>query len=237
MAGSRYEYVRKYEDKSDICMLIRIDGQSFHHFTKQQEYSKPNDIRGLNLFSKASEEVLSKYNDILVSYSQSDEVSFLFKKNTKLFNRRKSKILSTIVSIFTAAFVYHWKGFFNTDLNSIPTFDGRIICYPNELLIQHYFSWRQVDCHVNNLYNTTFWSLVNKSGLSTEDAKKKLDGTFSKDKHEILFSEFGINYNEEPEIFKKGTTLIQRKNVQQKIYFERYHGDIMKEKFWQNILN
>lgn len=34
-------------------------------------------------------------------------------------------------------------------------------------------------------------------------------GTFSKDKNEILFSRFGINYNNEPEIFKKGSVVFR----------------------------
>ena len=26
--------------------------------------------------------------------------------------------------------------------------------------IKDYMRWRQVDCHINNLFNTTFWALV-----------------------------------------------------------------------------
>ena len=32
-------------------------------------------------------------------------------------------------------------------------------------------------------------------------------GTLAADKNEIMFSRFGINYNNEPEIFKKGTVI------------------------------
>jgi len=45
--------------------------------------------------------------------------------------------------------------------------------------------------------------------MSTTDAHKRLKGTLSKEKHEILFSEFKLNYNDEPEIFKKGNILIR----------------------------
>lgn len=34
-----------------------------------------------------------------------------------------------------------------------------------------------------------------------------LQGTLSADKNEILFSRFGINYNNEPEVSKKGTVV------------------------------
>ncbi|KAL6171242.1 tRNA-His guanylyltransferase [Exserohilum turcicum] len=68
-------------------------------------------------------------------------------------------------------------------------------------------SWRQVDCHINNLYNTTFWTLVQQGGMGTREAEERLKGTVSADKNEILFKEFGINYNNEPECFRKGTVL------------------------------
>jgi tRNA(His) 5'-end guanylyltransferase len=61
--------------------------------------------------------------------------------------------------------------------------------------------------HINNLYNTTFWALVQQGGMDPQEATQRLSGTFSADKNEILFKEFGINYNNEPECFKKGTVL------------------------------
>ena len=45
-------------------------------------------------------------------------------------------------------------------------------------------------------------------GLSNNAAQERLKGTVSGDKNEILFSEFGINYNNEPLQFRKGTTII-----------------------------
>jgi tRNA(His) 5'-end guanylyltransferase len=62
--------------------------------------------------------------------------------------------------------------------------------------------------HINNLYNTTFWALVKQGNRTTQEAHGDLKGTFSKDKHAILFDRFQMNYNNEPEIFKKGSILI-----------------------------
>ncbi len=36
-----------------------------------------------------------------------------------------------------------------------------------------------------------------------------MKGTFAADKNEILFSRFKINYNDEPEIFKKGSVVFR----------------------------
>ena len=38
-----------------------------------------------------------------------------------------------------------------------------------------------------------------------------LQGTLAADKNEILFSEFNINYNNEPLMYRKGTVLIWQK--------------------------
>ena len=49
-------------------------------------------------------------------------------------------------------------------------------------------------------------------GNETETAAEAiLRGTLSKDKNELLFSRFGINYNNEPEFFKKGSVVIREK--------------------------
>ncbi len=68
-------------------------------------------------------------------------------------------------------------------------------------------SWRQVDCHINNLYNTTFWTLIQRGDMSPQEAEKRLSGTVSAEKNELLFKDFGMNYNNEPDIYKKGSIL------------------------------
>ncbi|KAG5999174.1 hypothetical protein E4U54_002009 [Claviceps lovelessii] len=82
--------------------------------------------------------------------------------------------------------------------------------------------------HINNLYNTAFWLLIKLGGLSNKEAEKTLavssfmfeslvclfmlnmwQGTLAAEKNEILFSRFHINYNNEPEIFKKGSVIFR----------------------------
>lgn len=43
--------------------------------------------------------------------------------------------------------------------------------------------------------------------MGPREAEERLKGTVSSDKNEILFKEFGINYNNEPNCFRKGTVL------------------------------
>jgi tRNA(His) guanylyltransferase len=121
--------------------------------------------------NKCAKEVMLNFTDIIVAYGESDEYSFVFRRKAKVFNRRKDKILSCTLSLFTSSYVFYWNKYItDTALKSIPTFDGRIVLYPNIEDIKNYLSWRQVDCHINNQYNTVFWCLVNKAGMSKQDA-------------------------------------------------------------------
>ena len=154
--------------------------------------------------NQAAQTVLEKFKEIFLSYGQSDEYSFVLSQDTDLFNRREAKILSCVVSTFTAAFVLYWGKHFDIEMKDLPVFDGRCVCYPHLASLKDYFRWRQVDCHINNLYNTVFWCLV-KQGKSHTEVEEMLRVTNSGQKNEILFSEFGLNYNNIEEVYRKGT--------------------------------
>jgi tRNA(His) guanylyltransferase len=105
---------------------------------------------------------MEEYDDIVLAFGESDEFrcvlvglkctlrstlcSFLFRKSTSLYNRRQSKIVSTLTSLFTSCYVFYWKEYFpDTHLRYPPSFDGRIVLYPTEREVRDYFAWRQAD--------------------------------------------------------------------------------------------
>jgi tRNA(His) guanylyltransferase len=51
--------------------------------------------------------------------------------------------------------------------------------YPTTKNLRDYFAWRQADCHINNLYNTCFWLLVEKGHLTRQETEKLLKDTDS----------------------------------------------------------
>src|SRR2546421_12801798 len=51
--------------------------------------------------------------------------------------------------------------------------------------------------------------MIQKGGLDATAAEVELQGTVSSDKNEILFSRYGINYNNEPQLFKKGSVVFR----------------------------
>ncbi|KAJ2897791.1 tRNA-histidine guanylyltransferase 1-like [Coemansia aciculifera] len=250
MAKSEYTYVRDFERPDNLLpstwLVVRIDGQGFSNFTKNHQFTKPNDIRALHLMNRAAKMVMESMVEIVLAYGESDEYSFVFSKKAKAYDRRASKIATLLVSKFTAAYVFYWSEFFaDTPLKELPAFDGRVVEYPSDRIMRDYLCWRQVDCHINNMYNTCFWLLVNQGGMSQQDAEKRLKGTFAKDKHELLFSEFGVNYNNEPEIFKKGSVLLRslvpidmtdkdgNSIVREKKVVQIEHCDIIRDRFWR----
>ncbi|CBQ67791.1 related to THG1-protein required for tRNA-His guanylylation at 5` end [Sporisorium reilianum SRZ2] len=214
MAGTRFAYVRNFELPDSVIpethLVVRIDGKGFHKFSKAHAFAKPNDAVALELMNEAARYVMSSLKgQVALAFGESDEYSFLLRKSTTLYSRRNSKITTHIVSLFTSAYVFNWAKFFpNTKLLQPPSFDGRMVVYPSEKVVRDYFSWRQADTHINNLYNTTFWALVLKGGRTEQQATKELEGTVSADKHEILHSQFGINYDQLEPMFRKGSTLV-----------------------------
>jgi len=240
MALSRFEYVKKFEldDKlvPECWIVVRLDGKGFSKFSDLHNFVKPNDKRALDLMNHSAKKVFKEINDIVIAYGQSDEYSFVLKKSTTLYSRRSAKITTNIASLFAAAYTFYWPLFFEGEERPkmVPSFDARAVQYPNDQVLRDYLSWRQADCHINNLYNTTFWALIQKGGLSNQEAGKRLTGTFAKDKNEILFSEFAMNYNDEPDQFKKGTILVKDPNPEDKKnpYLELYQ-DLIGDTFWE----
>ncbi|ELQ37106.1 tRNA(His) guanylyltransferase [Pyricularia oryzae Y34] len=134
----------------------------------------------------SAKSVVTELPEITIAYGVSDEYSFVFHKHCSLFDRRSGPLSPPL-----------------------PSFDGRAVCFPSVQNLRDYMSWRQVDCHINNLYNTTYWALIQQGNLDAHTAERTLAGTFAADKNEILFSKFGINYNNELDIYKKGSVVFR----------------------------
>lgn len=114
--------------------------------------------------------VMEELQDVSLAYGQSDEYSFILRKDTDIYCRRQSKIMSAINSIFSASYVYYWNTYFeDKKLLYPPSFDARTVLYPTDQNLRDYLSWRQADTHINNLYNTAFWGLVLKKGLTNNE--------------------------------------------------------------------
>lgn len=125
-----------------------------------------------------TESVICKFSsDIVLAYGQSDVFSFVFRRNTNLFERRPryscenalvmgiilsiicSKIMSTVVAHFTACYIFYWSSFFPaTQLLYPPSFDGELMTFLALDAVQHK---RQVDCPVITIHAACGpWNIV-----------------------------------------------------------------------------
>ncbi|XP_022876422.1 tRNA(His) guanylyltransferase 2-like isoform X3 [Olea europaea var. sylvestris] len=186
------DYVKSFLHGSKMMpstwIVIRIDGCHFHRFSDVHEFEKPNDAQALNLMNSCAVGVLEEFRDIVFSYGVSDEYSnFQF-----CFEERVSAVSKAL----------------QKELKHVPYFDGRAVCYPTSEILLDYLAWRQVDCHINNQYNTCFWMLV-KSGKSKSEAQNYLKGTQSQEKNELLTQLSGIidYYNTLPLMFRRGSSV------------------------------
>ncbi|WEW54803.1 tRNA-His guanylyltransferase [Emydomyces testavorans] len=239
MANSKYEYVKAFE-RDDVLLpntwiVVRIDGRGFHKFSSQYQFRKPNDVRALNLMNVAAKAVMRDLSDLIIAYGVSDEFS---------------KLVSTVVSTFTAHYVHAWPEFFPSmplELGSLPTFDGRAVEYPSVQNLRDYMSWRQVDCHINNLYNTTFWSMVLLGGVSNTAAEYELKAGLLP---RILFELQPIDPQgnqqgktpgdgekddeaSEEQLELSKTQREKRRKLQRKADIAIAHVDIIKDEFWE----
>ncbi|XP_068083273.1 uncharacterized protein THG isoform X3 [Anabrus simplex] len=69
-------------------------------------------------------------------------------------------------------------------------------------------------------------------------AEERLKGTLAADKNELLFTEFGLNYNNEPAIYRKGTILLRKlckihedKKLRQVVV--PFFTDMIGDAFWK----
>ncbi|KAI9792622.1 MAG: tRNA-His guanylyltransferase [Candelina submexicana] len=237
MANSKYEYVRTFERPDHLLpntwIVIRIDGRGFHKLSAKYAFEKPNDRRALDLMNTAASAVMNELPDIVVGYGVSDEYSvlgqlvdggvgsFVLHQSCILFERRESKLLTTVVSTFTSYYVHLWPSFFpDTPLSPpLPSFDGRVVLYPSARNLRDYLNWRQVDCKVFTPVSSVTGrpgggsrgktAELKLGGLDAKEAEKELLGSHATDKNEILFSRFMINYNNEPEMYKKGSVVFR----------------------------
>lgn len=92
MAKSKFEYVKEFE-RDDNCLpncwiVIRIDGRNFSRFCETHQFIKPNDVAALELMNRAAITVMEDFKEIILGFGQSDEYSFVFRKDTQLYKRR-----------------------------------------------------------------------------------------------------------------------------------------------------
>jgi tRNA(His) guanylyltransferase len=194
--------MRVYETAHDHCvlpgmhMVARIDGRSFSQLTRGPlKLEAPYDLRFRDCMVATLEHLVSSCGfSVLFGYTQSDEMSLLFRRDESLFGRKLRKYLSVLAGEASAKF--------SLALGSLGAFDARISQFPDVEDVVDYFRWRNEDAHRNALNGHSYW-LLRRQGLDDHAATEKLKGVSVAERNELLFKN-GINFNDVPAWQKRG---------------------------------
>ena len=202
-------------------VIIRIDGKSFHTFTKG--FKKPFD----DVFVKSMQETM-KYlceniQGCVCGYTQSDEISLLLIDYTNLetyawFDNQVQKIVSVAASMATMAFSKAFDKYRNEYIDSVMELqdgdlfleaeylqalwqaedrgamvDARAFNIPKEEVV-NYFIWRQNDASRNSV----------NSVAQAYFSHKELQGKSNSQMQDMLMLQKQINWNDFPTHLKRG---------------------------------
>jgi len=191
--------IKKYEQCSDISLLprgyivIRVDGKSFHNFTKGMK--KPFDFKLIDAMVGAGIMCSRKMQGFKLGYHQSDEFTFILSdmdsyETEMWFDRRVQKICSITASMFTV--------YFNQLLGTNDAmFDARAFNVPEED-IPNVIIWRQQDWERNSI------QMLAHSIFSSKELYEKSNA----DIHEMLWSR-NLNWAKLPSQLKNGTLILK----------------------------
>lgn len=157
---------------------MRLDGKSFHSFTKQ--YERPFDMRFINSMNSVAKGLISDHlTGTLFAYVQSDEITVFFtdkwnEKTEYFFGGKTEKILSTSASFATGAFLKN-----DPNVKGIPVFDARMFVLENMDQVQEYMDWRRLDARKNAVSMAAYSMFSDKAlrNVSTAERGRLLQGT------------------------------------------------------------
>lgn len=184
-----------------LPVIVRIDGKGFSKFTKGMK--KPYDIR----MSKAMQETaieLVKTTNAKISYTQSDEITLIFKqdeyKSEIFFTGKIQKMVSVIASLTTGYFIQAYMNNFDEFPKNIPSFDTRAFSVPNETEASNQLLWRCQDATKNAI----------SCAARTFYSHKELQNKNGSEMQEMMFQK-GKNFNDYPMFYKQGSFFQKRK--------------------------
>lgn len=149
-----YEAVTQFTLTRRTPVIIRLDGRSFHSFSKR--FSKPFSESLIGMMDYAAKNLVRDIQGAKLAYVQSDEISVLVSDYDDIyqepwFGYKLSKICSISSSIVTGSFLKAYVTESGGDFpDKLPQFDSRAFCIP-ENDVNNYFVWRQRDWIRNSI--------------------------------------------------------------------------------------
>ena len=221
---NNYENITRYYLTRRMPVIIRVDGRSFHTFTKG--FKKPFDDILVKTMQDTMKYLCENIQGCVLGYTQSDEISLVLTDYAELttdawFGNNLQKMCSISASMATLAFNKAFtrniskqsKRFYTEyleekDASYIETleiamnkgamFDSRVFTIPKEEVCNALI-WRQQDATRNSIQS------VGQANFS----QKELHGKSCNDIQDMLMLQKGINWNDYSTTIKRGSCCIK----------------------------
>lgn len=184
--------------------VARLDGRSFHRFCR--DLARPYDERLSRAMTALTEWLAQRYN-ANCAYTQSDEISLGWydysedRYGEPLFDGRVLKLCSALAADASVKFNKMLPQYLPEKTEHSPTFDCRIWNTPNLTESANSFLWRELDAARNSI------QMAARAVFSHNACMNKSTSELQ----EMLFIEKGINWNDYPGFFKRGTFITRRR--------------------------
>ena len=219
---NNYENITRYYLTRRMPVIIRVDGRSFHTFTKG--FKKPFDDVLVKTMQDTMKYLCENVQGCVLGYTQSDEISLVLTDYAELttdawFGNNLQKMCSVSASMATLTF----NKAFNDNIvkqidnnldadcgvtkdlteytkilinarNKGAMFDSRVFTIPKEEVC-NYFIWRQQDSTRNSIQS------VGQANFS----QRELNGKSCNDIQDMLMMQKSINWNNYARTLKRGS--------------------------------
>ena len=197
--------MKMYEKSGERLMpllpaIVRLDGVCFHTFTKGLQ--RPYDPRLTSLLIETTK-MLVKETNARCGYCQSDEITLLLYSDEFdsqiYFDAKIDKLVSVLAAKTSVFFNSQLAAVIPEKHRALPVFDCRVWNVPNKDEAANAILWRELDATRNSI----------SMAAQTYYSHDQLLGRSSSEKQELLFQQ-GINWNDYPVEFKRGTYIQRR---------------------------
>lgn len=217
-----YENIPKTRLMRRTPVAIRIDGKSFHTFTKG--FQKPFDFVLMDAMQQTMKYLCENIQGCVFGYTQSDEITLILVDYQKFtsdawFDYEVQKLTSVSASMATMAFnkyfsenvveynlthdplVKRREGLLDNYISAVEKgalFDARCFNIPKEE-VTNLIYWRQLDATRNSI------QMVGQAHFSHDELQDKTCNMIQ----DMLMTKYGINWNDFTIPCKRGTACIK----------------------------
>lgn len=196
-----YESMEARRLMPKLPVFARVDGRAFHTFTRGM--NRPYDINMSELMRDTAM-YLAEETQSSLTYVQSDEITMVWyapRLSSRptgtgvFFDGRVAKMNSILGAMASSFFNRELPKRFPERADKLQFFDCRVWTVPTVEEATNVFLWREIDATRNSI----------EAAAQANFSHTQLHGKHCGMLQEMLFTEKGINWNDYPVFFKRGT--------------------------------